>query len=581
MLQELRIKDFAIIDEISLPLDSGFLVITGETGAGKSIIVDAVNLLLGERSDVTLVRGGADRAVVEGTFAVDPNLQDELRSYLESEGLEGSSTEEVVLTREVRSNGRSQARVNGVTCNLDVYREIGGMLVDIHGQGEHLSLLKPAQHLYLLDRYAVLEDARAAVRDLVRQLHQVRDMINSLLTDEAALARRVDMLQYQIQEIQTADPQPEEEEQLHQERNRLVNAEKIAELTTEVQYALSGDMGDVSGAEDLLAQASIILAKLAKLDPTVEDRARLIDSLSVQVQELSRVIREYREEIEYDPHRLNEIEERFELLNRLKRKYGGTLEAVLEYARKAQAELDAITHSEERLAELRGQEERLLREIGELAGHLSRVRQEASGRLTQAIVEELGDLSMPGARFEVQIAHEDDPQGCYVGDGRLAFDGTGIDRVEFYMAANIGEPLRPLVKVASGGETARIMLALKSVLSRADSVPTLIFDEIDQGIGGRVGTVVGQKLWRLSENHQVVVVTHLAQLAGFGDTHYRVTKHVQGNRTVTRVQRLDDQGRVDELAEMLGAETASARQSAYDILMLARRAKEGRWLEAV
>jgi DNA repair protein RecN (Recombination protein N) len=581
MLQELRIKDFAIIDEISLPLDSGFLVITGETGAGKSIIVDAVNLLLGERSDVTLVRGGADRAVVEGTFAVDPNLQDELRSYLESEGLEGSSTEEVVLTREVRSNGRSQARVNGVTCNLDVYREIGGMLVDIHGQGEHLSLLKPAQHLYLLDRYAVLEDARAAVRDLVRQLHQVRDMINSLLTDEAALARRVDMLQYQIQEIQTADPQPEEEEQLHQERNRLVNAEKIAELTTEVQYALSGDMGDVSGAEDLLAQASIILAKLAKLDPTVEDRARLIDSLSVQVQELSRVIREYREEIEYDPHRLNEIEERFELLNRLKRKYGGTLEAVLEVARKAQAELDAITHSEERLAELRGQEERLLREIGELAGHLSRVRQEASGRLTQAIVEELGDLSMPGARFEVQIAHEDDPQGCYVGDGRLAFDGTGIDRVEFYMAANIGEPLRPLVKVASGGETARIMLALKSVLSRADSVPTLIFDEIDQGIGGRVGTVVGQKLWRLSENHQVVVVTHLAQLAGFGDTHYRVTKHVQGNRTVTRVQRLDDQGRVDELAEMLGAETASARQSAYDILMLARRAKEGRWLEAV
>jgi DNA repair protein RecN (Recombination protein N) len=581
MLQELRIKDFAIIDEISLPLDSGFLVITGETGAGKSIIVDAVNLLLGERSDVTVVRGGADRAVVEGTFTVDPNLQDELRSYLESEGLEGSSTEEVILTREVRSNGRSQARVNGVTCNLDVYREIGGMLVDIHGQGEHLSLLKPAQHLYLLDRYAVLEDARAAVRDLVRQLHQVREVINSLLTDEAALARRVDMLQYQIQEIQTADPQPEEEEQLHQERNRLVNAEKIAELTTEVQYALSGDMGDVSGAEDLLAQASIILAKLAKLDPTVEDRARLTDSLSVQVQELARVIREYREEIEYDPHRLNEIEERFELLNRLKRKYGGTLEAVLEYATKAQAELDSITHSEERLAELREQEEQLLRQIGELAGQLSHVRQEAGERLTQAIVEELGDLNMRGARFEVQIAHEDDPQGCYVGDRRLAFDGSGIDRVEFYMAANIGEPVRPLVKVASGGETARIMLALKSVLSRADHVPTLIFDEIDQGIGGRVGTVVGQKLWRLSGNHQVVVVTHLAQLAGFGDTHYRVTKHVQGNRTVTRVQRLDDQGRVDELAEMLGAETDSARQSAYDILMLARRAKEGRWLEAV
>jgi DNA repair protein RecN (Recombination protein N) len=581
MLQELRIKDFAIIDEINLLLDAGFLVITGETGAGKSIIVDAVNFLLGERSDVTLVRGGADRSVVEGIFTVEPHLRDELRSYLESEGLEGDSTEEVILTREVRSNGRSQARVNGMTCNLNVYREIGGMLVDIHGQGEHLSLLKPAQHLYLLDRYAALDDARASVRDVVRQLHQVREMIDSLLTDEAAQARRVDMLQYQIQEIQAADPRPEEEEQLLQERNRLVNAEKIAELATEVQSALSGDMGEVPGAEDLLAQASIILAKLAKLDPTLEDRAQLVESLSVQVQDLARMVREYREEIEYDPHRLNEIEERFELLSRLKRKYGGTIDAVLDYARKAQAELDAITHSEERLAELRAQEEQLLSQIGDLAGKLSCDRQEAGGRLTQAIVEELGDLNMRGARFEVQISHDDDPQGCYVGDRRLAFDSTGIDRVEFYMAANVGEPLRPLVKVASGGETARIMLALKSVLSHADNVPTLIFDEIDQGIGGRVGTVVGQKLWRLSENHQVVVVTHLAQLAGFGDTHFRVSKHVQSNRTVTRVQRLDDQGRVDELAEMLGAETDSARQSAYDILMLARRAKEGRWLEAV
>jgi DNA repair protein RecN (Recombination protein N) len=468
-----------------------------------------------------------------------------------------------------------------MACNLNVYREIGSMLVDIHGQGEHLSLLKPAQHVYLLDRYAALESARLAVMGTVREVDQVRDAIASLLTDEAVLARRVDMLQYQIQEIQAADPHPEEEEQLLQERNRLVNAEKIAELTTEVQYALSGDMGDVPGAEDLVAQASLVLAKLAKLDPTIEDRAQLADSLSVQIQELARVIREYHDEIEFDPHRLNEIEERFELLNRLKRKYGGTIEGVLEYARNAQAELDAITHSEERLAELREQEEQLLHQIGELAGKLSSDRQEAGGRLTEAIVEELGDLSMRGARFEVQIAHEDDPEGCYVGDRRLAFDGTGIDRVEFYMAANVGEPLRPLAKVASGGETSRIMLALKSVLSRADHVPTLIFDEIDQGIGGRVGAVVGQKLWRLAENHQVVVVTHLAQLAGFGDAHYRVSKHVQSNRTVTRIQRLDDQGRVDELAEMLGAETDSARQSAYDILMLARRAKEGRWLEAV
>ncbi len=581
MLQELRIKDFAIIDDLALRLDPGFLVITGETGAGKSIIVDAVNLLLGERSDATFVRGGADRSVVEGTFGVPDHLRDELSAYLQAQGLEGETSDEVVLGREVRANGRSQARVNGVMCSLAVYREVGGMLVDIHGQGEHLSLLRPAQHLYLLDRYAGLEARRQEVQTLVRQLGRLRDEINALLVDEAALARRVDMLQYQIQEIQTANPRPEEENELQQERNRLVNAEKIAALATETQYLLDGEMGANSGVEDLLSQISLSLSKLAKVDPTIEEHALLADTLSAQASELARIIGQYRENIEYDPRRLDEIEERIEVLTRLKRKYGGSLEVVLQYAEKAASELEAITHSEERLAELRDQEDRQLREIGALAEQLSAARQQAGTRLTQAIVTELGDLKMQGARFEVRIEHDDDPHGCYVGDRRLAFGATGIDQIEFYMAANVGEPLRPLVKVASGGETARTMLALKSVLSYADQVPTLIFDEIDQGIGGRVGTVVGQKLWQLSSNHQVLAVTHLAQLAGFGDAHYKVSKHVQGKRTVTRVERLDDQGRVGELSEMLGAETTSARQSAYDILMLARRVKEGRHLETV
>ena len=578
MLQELRIKDFAIIDELTLTLDAGFLVITGETGAGKSIIVDAVNLLLGERSDATLVRGGAERAIVEGIFSIPPALQAEIGALLEAEGLDGDAPDEVILTREVRSNGRSQARINGTTCNLAVYREIGGMLVDIHGQGEHLSLLRPAQHIYLLDRYAGLEDARAGFKEMVRTLEQIRAEIKSLLTDEAALARRVDMLQYQVQEIDTAALRPGEEEELQQERTRLVNAEKIAELATEAQYALLGDMGETSGV-DLLAQAALDLARLAKLDPTIGEYAELAESLSAQADELARAIRQYRENIEYDPHRLNQIEERVEIITRLKRKYGGSIEAVLAHAEKARAELESITHSEERLAELRAQEDRLLRQIGTLAAQLSAKRQAAAKELTESIVRELGELKMQGARFDVQIAWQDDPEGCFVGDRRLAFGPTGIDQVEFYMAANVGEPLRPIAKVASGGETARIMLALKSVLTHADQVPTLIFDEIDQGIGGRIGAVVGQKLWRLSDRHQVLVVTHLAQLAGFGDVHYRVSKHVQNKRTVTQVHRLDDQGRVDELAEMLGAETDSARQSAYDILMLARRLKEGRRLE--
>lgn len=579
MLQELRIKDFAIIDELVLKLEPGFLVMTGETGAGKSIIVDAVNLMLGERSDATLVRGGAERAVVEGVFAIPGHLKERLLGYLREQGLEGESPDEIVLMREVRTNGRSQARVNGVMCSLNVYRDVGGMLVDIHGQGEHLSLLRPAQHLYLLDRYAGVENKRREVRDLVHQLYQLREEINGLLTDEAALARRVDMLQYQMQEILTANPRPEEETELQQERNRLVNAEKIAELAGEAQFLLAGEIGGNTGAEDLIAQVASAVSKLVKLDPTLEEHAQLSETLNAQVSELARVIRLYREGIEYDPHRLDEIEERVEVLTRLKRKYGGSIEAVLQYAGKAQAELVSITHSEEHLAELREQEDDLLHQIGTLAGQLSEIRRLAGLRLTEAIVKELDDLKMQGARFEVQIAHEDDPEGCYVGERRLAFNGTGLDQIEFYMAANVGEPLRPLVKVASGGETARIMLALKSVLSRADEIPTLIFDEIDQGIGGRVGSVVGQKLWQLSANHQVLVVTHLAQLAGFGDAHYKASKHVQGHRTVTRVEHLNDQGRVDELSDMLGAETISARQSAYDILMLARRTKEGRHLE--
>jgi DNA repair protein RecN (Recombination protein N) len=581
MLLELRIQDFAIIDELALRLDPGFLVITGETGAGKSIIVDAVNLLLGERSDASLVRAGADRAAVEGIFAVPAHIRPALSAILAREGLEGESPQEVLLSREVRANGRSQARVNGSLCNLAVYRDVGALLVDIHGQSEHLSLLRPAEHLYLLDRYAGLDGARAEVSALARQVAGVRGEIKGLLTDEAALARRVDMLQYQVDEIRAADPRPEEEEGLRQERNRLVNAEKIAELAAEAQLVLSGDLADLPGAEDLLSQAALALARLARLDATTQEYADLAETLSTQSVELSRSLRAYRDGLEFDPRRLNEIEERLEVLTSLKRKYGGSLEAVLDFAAHAQAELDSITHSEERLAGLRAEEERLLRQIGSAASRLSQSRQEAAARLTERIVAELGDLRMERARFEVVFERHDDPHGCYVGERRLAFDPTGLDRLEFYLAANVGEPPRPLAKVASGGETARIMLALKSVLSHADQVPTLIFDEIDQGIGGRLGAVVGHKLWGLSDSHQVLVVTHLAQLAGFGDAHYRVSKHIQGSRTVTRVERLDDQGRVDELAEMLGAETTSARQSAYDILMLARRAKEGRRLEIV
>lgn len=575
MLEELRIQNFAIIEELSLNFAADFNVITGETGAGKSIIIDAMGLLLGEKADPGMVRAGAGRALIEGVFAVPSPIQHALHPLLDEHELLGDEAGMVTLSREIRG-GRSVARVNGVTVRLEVLRAVGDLLVDIHGQSEHLSLLRPRQHVFLLDRYANLEEPRDALAGLVARLRQLRQEIASLVRDEAEIARRVDVLNFQLEEIRAVDPSPDEEDELRAERTRLANSERLAGLSDQVYgWLLAGD-DDTPAATDLLQQAAAVLEKLAAIDSDMAEQAEWADRLSAEAEELGEVMRHYRESAEFSPERLDELEERLEALNRLKRKYGGTVVSALDFAARAEAELDSIEHSEERLEALRAQETDLLRSVGELAEKLSRARQKAGEKLAQNIVRELKDLRMDGARFEVSLTRQPDPDaGAYVGQDRFAFDATGIDTVEFLLSANPGEPIRPLHKVASGGETARIMLALKSVLGRVDHTPTLIFDEIDQGIGGRIGTVVGQKLWGLADSHQVLVVTHLAQLAGFADTHFRVSKGEFNNRTVTHIDTLDDKARVDELAEMLGAQTDSARQSAHDILMLARRVKEG------
>ena len=576
MLEELRIQNFAIIDDLTLRFGPGFNVITGETGAGKSIIIDAMSLLLGGRADATTVRAGEERALVEGDFLVPPAVQEALLPLLVENDLLAGDPGLVTLAREVRANGRSLARVNGVTVRLDVLREVGGLVVDIHGQSEHLSLLKPRQHIYLLDRYAALEDLRAALAGLVSRLRGLRTEIAGLLRDEAETARRIDMLTYQLEEIRAVNPTPDEEQAIREERTRLANSERLAELAEEAYALLLAGGADHPAATDLLQQAAIVMRRLADIDPTQAEQFQWAERLSVEAEELGTAMRHYRESVEFSPQRIDELEERLEAINRLKRKYGGTVQAALDFAARAEAELSAIEHSEERLAELRQQEDDLLHSIGELAARLSEARQQAAGRLARSIEQELAELRMQGGRFEVSITHRPDPEGgAYVGDARLAFDSTGVDDVEFLMTANPGEPLRPLSKVASGGEISRIMLAIKGVLGRVDHTPTLIFDEIDQGIGGRIGAVVGEKLWGLSAAHQVLVVTHLAQLAGFADTHFRISKLQRGGRTVTVADVLDDKARVDELAAMLGAHTDSARQGAHDILMLARRVKEG------
>ncbi len=575
MLQELHITNFAIIDDVHLKFTDGFNIITGETGAGKSILIDAVNTALGAQADRDFVRSGADKATVEVVFRIPPVLQTELQTMLAEDEIDFSEPDEILLSREIKARGRSVARINGTIVKLATYREVGAMLVDIHGQSDNLSLLKPSLHIYLVDRFAELEESRLALTTLVKRLQQTRREIEDLEQDEAAIERRIEILEYQIQEIDAAKLRPGEDEELKADSNRLANSERLLEFTTEVERLLNGDDLGETGAVDLLGEAALILSRITSLDSSIGELAELAETISVQVDELAEGIRHYGESIDVTPGQLDKIEERLALLSNLKRKYGGSIEAVLAFAEHARQELDGITHSEERLEQLQGQEEDLLHQIGGLAANLGKQRQKAGERLAKLVEQQLRDLRMESAHFAVRIEQYEAEDGCYVGDQRMAFSASGIDDVEFMLATNYGEPLKPLAKVASGGETSRSMLALKQVLSQADQTPTLIFDEVDSGIGGRLGTVIGEKLWQLAAGHQVLCITHLAQLASFADVHFRVRKRVVGQRTITEVDQLDREGRLNELAEMLGSETDSARQSALELLEMAHQAKGG------
>lgn len=580
MLQEIRIQNFAIIDRLDLSFAPGLNVITGETGAGKSIIVDAVELLLGGRVDQTMVRAGAERALIEGVFMIDGRTALALLPILEREDLsDGGPLDELVIGREVRANGRSSARINGVTVNLELLSEIGDKLVDVHGQSAHLSLLKPSSHIDLLDRYAELMEARAAIAALVHKLTAARREIARLQQDEAQMKRRAERLTHEIEEIETAALTPGEDESLLAERNRLSNSEQLARLAADSVHVLSGDedLPEQSGAVDQILQACALLDKLARIDPELKPSLTQARLAAEQIEDLASALHRYLDHIEYNPERLDELQERLELIAALKRRYNAAgIPEIIAYAETARAQLTALEHSEEQLLELAAEEDRLLHHVGELGERISRARQNAAQQLAKGIVAELADLRMASARFEVEIAQGEDPDGAYVGGQRLAFDDTGLDAVEFLMSANPGEPLRPLARVASGGEAARIMLALKRVLTRADQTPTLIFDEIDQGIGGRVGSVVGEKLWGLTGDHQVMVVTHLAQLAGYADRHYRVLKLVEGGRTHTQITPLEGyEQRVEELAAMLGTVNEPGYQSARELLSEAASYKQG------
>ena len=581
MLRELYIQDYAIIEQLQLRFDPGFTVLTGETGAGKSIIIGALSLLLGGRGGTDFIRAGAERAIIEGTFSLNKDLQATLIPLLARDGLDDPHDPAILhLAREIRSNGRSISRVNGRAVALKMLRQIGEHLVDIHGQTEHLSLMRVSEHLDMLDRYGGLGDLRAQVAAQVQRLRQVRDELQSLRQDERELARRVDLLKYQVAEIEAAHLDPDEEQGLLQERTRLANAEQLIELADEAYLALYEGGEEQASAFDLLQAAARALAGLIRLDASPSPLGETAEAAGYQVEDLAQSLRAYRESIEYNPQRLEQVEDRLAQIRSLQRKYGDSIAQVLAFALEARQELETIEHSGERIAELEAEQDHLLHEIGRLGLELSERRREAAARLAAGIEAELEQLSMARAHFGVDFQWRETPDGAYVEGQRLAFDQTGLDRAEFMVAPNVGEPLKPLVRTASGGETSRLMLALKTVLAQADRTPTLIFDEIDAGIGGRVGAVVGRKLWGLTvaddqaHRHQVLCVTHLPQLASYADLHLHVCKEIVDERTVTNVHRLAGQERERELAAMLGALTDKTLASAREILSASQQEKE-------
>ncbi len=603
VLAELHIRNFAIIDDLQLGFGAGLNILTGETGAGKSIIIDAVGLLLGDRASAEWVRAGTEVASVEATFQLPGAMHNaqwtmdnggegengnegDVRGFLESQGLSDPDNPDwVTLSREVRLNGRNVCRVNGRAVSLQILADVAANLVDIHGQGEHLTLLKPRTHIHLLDRYAGLMPLRTQVAGEVAKLRRVRAELHRLRQDARTIAQRVDMLSFQTEEIAAAALRPGEDEALESERRRLSNAESLLKLAQAVTSILSDGDGEMPAAIDLVSEAVGRLDKLERIDPDMAEVATQGQTLVEQLGDLARSVQDYADELEFNPARLSTVENRLELIDTLKRKYGDDIPAVIAFGRAAQAELDELGNWEVKTAALEEEEIRYLRKVGQLGTTLSTQRKAAGERMARQVEVELADLKMEKAQFGVDLAQNDHADGAFLADGRrVAFDATGIDKVEFLISANPGEPLKPLAKVASGGETARLMLALKSVLAYADATPTLIFDEIDQGIGGRVGGIVGKKLWRLTDSqppadsssqavsamHQVLCITHLPQLAAYGDQHYTVNKHILNEggseRTTTLVNTLAGDARITELMQMLGATTPAGRRSVEEML---------------
>lgn len=550
MLESLRIQNYALIDDVELEFGPGFNVLTGETGAGKSIILGALNLVLGARAAGETLREGAAKASIDAVFRLrkpSRRLNELLHEY--DVALDDG---ELIIARTLTSDGRSRAYLGGVLVPVNVLAAVGDELVDLHGQHEHQSLLKPDRHLDFLDAFAGLENPVDALGAMVSELRKVQQQIHDLEQDDRERARQIEFLRFALGEIDGAELTPGEEEELKARRNLITNAERIFELSQGAYTALHE--GEETSAVDLLGTALANMEELAAIDPQFQPLAEQLQHVQSTVEELARDLQRATEALEYDPDELNRLNERITLIGNLKRKYGESLEEILAYRDQAREQIDRYDTKDEQLAALRAAESRLTAETLEHARALSKKRRAAAEKLDKKVVTALKDLDMKGAHFETRIT-----------EGELS--RTGIDRVEFYLAANPGEKPKPLRQVASGGEISRIMLAMKATFAGADKIPTLVFDEIDAGIGGAVAAKVAAKMRALAASHQLICITHLPQIAAAADTHYHVAKSVIGKRTSTQVVHVAAQQRVDEIARLLdGSRSTLSIEHARELL---------------
>ena len=538
MLSRLIISNIALIEHLDVELAGGLNVLTGETGAGKSIIIDSVNLALGDRGSRELISHGKPKARVEAFF--DVSAADEaLQKQLEELGIEAEDGE-LIIVRELTAAGKSLCRVNGEIVTLSTLRTITDSLVDVHGQHEHQSLLDPKKHIGILDAFCEKDVApvKSEVEALCERCRTIENKLNSGFVSPEERERRIDILSYQIKEIKKASLTEGEEESIEEELRILSNAEKISGALEKSGVLIGGD----GGALDSLRNAVGELAAIAELSEQYGELYNRLDGAYYELEDASYQLRELRYGFEYSPERLNELEHRLDRITGLKRKYGGSIKAVLAFLADAEAELDELTGADEQRQRLANELAQLKKQYSEAAQRLTALRKKAASELKNGVDRELHELGMERAAFDVKIEPlENGPHR------------SGMDSVEFMLSANAGEPLKPLSKVASGGELSRIMLAIKTVCAGSDGTPTLIFDEVDTGISGRTAVKVGERMSIVSKSKQVLAVTHLPQIAAFADCHLFVEKRVEDDKTGTHLVKLDREQRVSELARIMGA----------------------------